>query len=68
MIIDLMQSNNMKLNINHYNALIKAYGSGYDKNVQTELNTIDLNNDPSNKDDKDSLLNHSEKIKNPEIS
>ncbi|CAG8607793.1 6785_t:CDS:2 [Acaulospora morrowiae] len=49
MVIDLMQRSNMKLNINHYNALMKAYGSGRDKNVQTELNIIDSNNDPSNK-------------------
>ncbi|CAG8629942.1 12956_t:CDS:2 [Acaulospora morrowiae] len=58
MVIDLMQKSNMILNISHYNTLMKAYGSRRDEDVQTELNTIDSNNDPFNKDDKDSLSNH----------
>ncbi|CAG8518850.1 14656_t:CDS:2 [Acaulospora morrowiae] len=62
MVIDLMQRNNMKPNIHHYNALMKAYGSKRDEDAQTELNIIDSKIDPSN-NDKDSLSNHPE-IKN----
>ncbi|CAG8584660.1 11168_t:CDS:2 [Acaulospora colombiana] len=36
MVIELMQRNNMSLNINYYNILMRAYGGGYDRRVKSD--------------------------------